>query len=115
MLIRGLQIVAQCAFAGLVAGGPCLQPAAAQPLRDRADTELRATMARVRGGSVDRIPAIDRPVFTDAADAGRFLRPGDKVVGLRRGGEKKAYPLVFLDGREVVNDSLGGDPVTVTW
>lgn len=82
---------------------------------DQAETELRQVMVHLRTRTFDRIPAIDRPTFTDAVDADRLLGPADWVVGLRRGGQTKAYPLKFLDGREVVNDSLGGGPITVTW
>ena len=90
-------------------------PASARRPAAAPDPELSGLMAHLRTRPVDRIPSIDRPAFTGPADAGRFLRPADAVVGLSRGGEKKAYPLALLDGREVVNDSLGGGPITVTW
>lgn len=78
------------------------------------DAELLNLMASLRTRRYDRIPAIDRPLFV-AADAVTFLRPSDKVIGVVRDGVAKAYPIQFLDGREVVNDSLAGRPITVTW
>jgi len=63
----------------------------------------------------------DRPLWTVAqADAatvghGRFLVPGDRVIGVRLGGATRAYPLRVLVWHEVVNDTLGGVPVAVTY
>jgi hypothetical protein len=42
------------------------------------------------------------------------LRPGDRVVGVVRDGEARAYPLRLLDDHEVVNDDFGG-PLLVTY
>ena len=64
---------------------------------------------------------VDPPLWTAAqADAatfghGKFLVPGDRVVGLRLGGAARAYPLRVLVWHEVVNDTLGGAPVAVTY
>ena len=79
------------------------------------DAELRAVMARVRSRPYDRIPAIDYPEFTSADSAGQFLRPLDEVIGIGEGRQARAYPVAFLNGREVVNDRLGKTPVAVTW
>ena len=78
------------------------------------DPELRSVMSWVRQRSFDRIPAIDQPRFV-AADEVFFLNPGDGVIGVSEAGLAKAYPVRFLDGREIVNDSLGTAPITVTW
>lgn len=37
------------------------------------------------------------------------------VIGLAIGGEAKAYPVSFLNRREMVVDSIAGIPVLVTW
>ena len=64
---------------------------------------------------------VEPPVWTVAqADAakfghGKFLVPGDRVVGLRLGGAARAYPLRVLVWHEIVNDTLGGVPVAVTY
>jgi hypothetical protein len=70
----------------------------------------------------DGLPAlVDPPLWTVAqADAatvghGRFLVPGDRVIGVRLGGAARAYPLRMLVWHEVVNDTLGGVPVAVTY
>ncbi len=66
------------------------------------------------GPSRDGIPAIDRPRFVSARDAG-FLDAHDQVLGLARGGEAKAYPIAILNRREIVNDLLGGERVVITY
>ena len=37
------------------------------------------------------------------------------VIGVELNGEAKAYPVTFLNRREMVNDWIGGSPVLVTW
>jgi hypothetical protein len=72
-------------------------------------------MTEIRLRSHDRIPAIDEPEFVSAEEGDGYLAPGDQVIGVNVGGEARAYPVEFLNGREVVNDSLGGGPIAVTW
>ena len=63
----------------------------------------------------DRIPPIDRPVFTDFLNADSWLNPEEPVIALEIGGAARAYPLQVLIWHEIVNDSLGGTPVSVTF
>jgi len=75
----------------------------------------------------DGLPALVNPeVFTPAqANAfteelrkghqGRFLVPSDRVVGVEIGGEARAYPINLLTWHEVVNDTVGGQPILVTY
>jgi len=70
----------------------------------------------------DGLPALtDPPVWTTGqADAAttresKFLVPGDRVIGVRIGGQERAYPLRLLVWHEVVNDTLGGIAVAVTY
>ena len=64
---------------------------------------------------------VDPPAWTTAqADAAitrhsKFLVPGDRVIGLVAGGQARAYPLRMMVWHEVVNDTLGGLPVAVTY
>ena len=69
---------------------------------------------RVGNPRRDRIPAIDRPHFI-AAEAANFLSPDDLVIGVEINGEAKAYPLKILTWHEIVNDSLGGRPIVITY
>jgi hypothetical protein len=66
------------------------------------------------GPPKDGIPAILQPKFV-AADKARFLKAKDQVIAVRIGGEAKAYPIKILNHHEVVNDTLGGVPIAVTF
>jgi len=62
----------------------------------------------------DGIPALDEPEFIKPAKA-RFLRDRDRVLGISLGGEQRAYPLEILNHHEVVNDTIAGRAVVVTY
>jgi hypothetical protein len=90
------------------------------------DVELPVPESELnRAAPRDGIPAIVDPVFdsswerTDhdvATDAypGPSLSPGEQVIGVKRDGEARAYPLKLLDRHEVVNDDFGG-PLLVSF
>lgn len=62
----------------------------------------------------DGIPPIDRPVFVNVADY-KELSDRDPVIGLEINGDARAYPLRVLIWHEIVNDVVGGKPVTITY
>jgi hypothetical protein len=63
----------------------------------------------------DGIPAIFDPEFVTAEEGSTFLRDDDQVMGVVIDGDARAYGTAFLSSREVVNDTVGGRPITVTW
>jgi len=68
-----------------------------------------------RGGPPrDGIPSIDEPKFVSVSDAD-FLLDGDQVFGFAEKGDVRAYPLRILVWHEIVNDTVGGRPVAVTY
>lgn len=66
------------------------------------------------GPPKDGIPAIDDPRFVPAAEADD-LQPREPVIQLTVGGETRAYPLSILMFHEIVNDTVAGVPVAVTF
>lgn len=66
------------------------------------------------GPGKDGIPAILRPSFVSASEA-TFLADEDRILGIARGQEAKAYPIKILNWHEIVNDTIGGKPVAVTY
>ncbi len=68
-------------------------------------------------GPKDCIPAIDKPEFITVEDAKKFLTDEDMVIGVTSddGKEARAYPGFILNGHEIVNDVVGGVPISVTW
>ncbi len=63
----------------------------------------------------DAIPAILDPQFISAAEAVSQMQPSERVLGVSINGEHRAYPLNLLSRHEIVNDTVGGKPVAVTW
>ena len=66
------------------------------------------------GVPVEGIPALDQPVHVPAARAD-YLSNGERVFGVSLGGETRAYPLRILDWHEMLNDEVGGQPVTLSY
>ncbi len=62
----------------------------------------------------DSIPAIDEPVLKPAEKI-RAVMDREPVIGLVIDGDARAYPLSILLWHEVVNDTVGGRPVAVTF
>src|SRR5262249_8319276 len=67
------------------------------------------------GPPKDGTPAIDNPKFTSVAEADTWLKPNEPVVLFEAGGAARAYPIQILIWHEIVNDTVGGVPVTVTF
>ena len=67
------------------------------------------------GPPKDGIPSLDHPGFVGVAEANGWLKPVEPVIALTVGGQSRAYPLQILVWHEIVNDSVGGVPVTVTF
>ena len=63
----------------------------------------------------DGIPPLDDPRFESIADADKWLEDVQPVVALEISGVARAYPLAILTWHEIVNDTLGGVPVSVTF
>ena len=66
------------------------------------------------GPPKDGIPAILKPKFVRPEQAA-FLKEGDQVIGVEVNGTAKAYPLKILNWHEVVNDTVNGIPIMVTF
>ena len=61
----------------------------------------------------DAIAPVYDALFAPAESAS--LLPGELVIGVEINGESKAYPVGPLNFREMVNDTVGGVPVLVSW
>ena len=70
---------------------------------------------RSGGPPRDGIPPINMPKFIAARDADAWLKDNEPVIAFANGGETRAYPLQILIWHEIVNDVVGGTPVTVTF
>jgi hypothetical protein len=61
----------------------------------------------------DAIFPVYNPEFAPANEAP--YDDDELVIGVAINGEAKAYAIGPLNGREMVNDTLGGVPILVTW
>ncbi|MEN0088032.1 MAG: DUF3179 domain-containing (seleno)protein, partial [Pseudomonadota bacterium] len=66
------------------------------------------------GPPKDGIPSIDDPLFIPIESA-RTYDDLEPVIGLTINGDARAYPLSVLTWHEIVNDTVGGVPVAVTY
>jgi len=68
----------------------------------------------------DAIPAVlpDRAqdIMVSAAEADAAgIDQSVQVIGVEINGESRAYPVPFLSAHEIVNTTVGGRPIAVTW
>ena len=63
----------------------------------------------------DGIPSIDNPRFVGPGEADQQMQSFERVLGVPINGDHRAYPLNMLSRHEIVNDTVGGVPVAVTW
>lgn len=65
------------------------------------------------GPPKDGIPSIDDPVF-EPIDQTAFA-DDELIIGLEINGDARAYPYAILNWHELVNDTVGGTPVAVSY
>lgn len=63
----------------------------------------------------DGIPSIDDPKFYGIEEADREYEPEELILGVELEGEARAYSVSLLSRHEIVNDTLAGNPISVTW
>lgn len=80
----------------------------------------RATLAVPAGP--DFFPPLDQPRLLEPDEVagfqlgrGKFLVPGDRVIGVVVDGQACAYPLRVMEWHETLDTELGGVPIAVTY
>ena len=63
----------------------------------------------------DGIKPLDAPKFTSPEAAASWLGNQEPVIAFELNGDVRAYPLQILIWHEIVNDEVGGVPVSVTF
>ena len=89
--------------------------ASAWPNTDFQRTSIDLAEILSGGPPKDGIPAIDKPLFVPPAEAAEWLDPREPVISVVDGGDARAYPLQILIYHEIVNDTVGGKPMAVTF
>ena len=91
------------------ASAPTDTASADAPERSVAPAQLRQVPSRRRG-----FVPLDDPIFL-AADDTEFFGDDELVLGVEFAGEVRAYPVRMLRYHHIVNDTMGGEPLLVTY
>ena len=67
------------------------------------------------GPPKDGIPSIDDPQFESVSDADEWLDNLEAVQVVDLNGDARAYPVQVMVWHELVNDTVGGEPVVITY
>jgi hypothetical protein len=113
LALRAAAALAALGFAGAALANP--EWRAEWPRTDFARRTVALEEIGSGGPPKDGIPAIDRPRFVAPSEAARWLDPREPVIVFERNGDARAYPLQILIFHEIVNDTVGGVPVAVTF
>ena len=120
MMNRYLLIVFGASLYSLAMG--CIGDVAVKPLEQQAvkseEREVTPTGGEAYHGMIqyraqDAKQAIVDPELVSAKAA--IIAPGTKVIGVFVGGQSRAYPLYILNNHQVVNDRVGGIPLSASW
>ena len=98
-------------LADLLAG---IDPKFRRFVRADAPRTIRPEEIAWGGVAVDGIPALDNPAMIPAA-AADYLNSDDQVFGVEINGDARAYPLRIANWHEMVNDVVGGVPVSLAY
>ncbi len=64
----------------------------------------------------DAIRSIDSPIFFETTEeADTVYDEGEYVLGVEIDGDARAYSVPLLSSHEIVNDTVAGIPIAVTW
>ena len=63
----------------------------------------------------DAIPAFTFPEYYSVKEANQEYLPEEMVIGVEFNGDARAYAVSLLSRHEIVNDTVGGIHLAVTW
>ena len=93
-----------------------LNPRFSTFLRPALEGDITVDPTEIVWGGVDPdgIPDIRDPKMLTPAEAD-FLNEDDRVFGVSINGDTRAYPLRIINAHEMVNDTVGGEPISLAW
>jgi hypothetical protein len=95
-----------------------------EPPPARAESEFKTEFSKhtvpyseiLSGGPPkDGIPALKDPQFVSIKDADAWLKPLEPIILVQVEEDAKAYPIQILIWHEIANDTVGGEPLVVTF
>lgn len=94
---------------------PEAQEPASGPTRTPVSSDKYSDLEIITLLPQDAIPAIDNPEFLTSAEADDEYAPDELVIGVEFNGDARAYSISYLSRFEIVNDTVGGVALSVTW
>ena len=84
---------------------------------DASGTKYIINPAKIMGGGPpkDGIPSIDNPKFVTVGEADQWIQDNELVITIIHNGIKRVYPLQIMVWHEIVNETIGGDPLLITY
>ncbi len=90
------------------------------------ETEIKVTPGGVKyivdpaklvggGPPKDGIPSIDNPKFVSVEEADEWIQDNELVLAIIYKGVTRVYPLQIMVWHEIVNDTIAGDPILVSY
>ena len=67
------------------------------------------------GPPKDGIPSIDNPKFVSLEEADQWIQDNELVIAIIYKGVKRVYPLQIMVWHEIVNETIAGDPLLITY
>jgi hypothetical protein len=125
--IRGLTVIIAVGIGVWipVQGSALSQLAPARELTERS-ANIQVTKEGVRylvppdkivagGPRKDGIPSIDHPKFVSVEEANGWIGDDELVLAITYNAVTRVYPLQILVWHEIVNDTVAGDPILITY
>ncbi len=106
-------IVILSAFGSLLFVGRVEIALSQQVSKERIEQDYYANS--FRAAPRDAFPVLFNPPMGKVEDGDRIFQPNEWVIGIALNGEAKAYPVDVMGIHELINDVVGGAPITVRW
>jgi len=95
--------------------GVCLVSSAPAQHRSRQDIEKEYLGHAQQAVPRDAFPVLLNPAMGTVADGDKLFQANEWIIGVAINGEAKAYPVTVMGIHELINDTVGGQPITVCW
>ncbi len=116
MTVRTMFLAAACAVFATLASADPRSWRNEWPGTDFSRTSVKSWSEILSGGPPkDGIPALDTPGFLSVAQERRIGAREPVITVEIRGARPRAYPIRYLTWHEIVNDTVGGVPIAVTF
>lgn len=116
MKMRRREFLAISAAAALAeACGPGVALPTASPASTRDELDVISEQLLSGGPPPDGIPPVDKPQYASITDASKQWRDDAVVDALVIDGQPRAYPRMITVWHEIVNDAVGGKPISMTY